>query len=282
MDNEVRKRMINRDAGPIVKFCIYVSLALFLCIAPSCTKAPEQPAAKTSTPPASEPGIPPTAPEKPADPGAPAVADQQKAAINDSPLVPIAIKLPKPLFIGTPQNIVLENLEKPLGKPRPPFLAPAGTSNVALGKRIASSDNSPIIGELECITDGNKDSSDGNYVQLGPGVQHITIDLGTRCEIYAIVVWHLHKQPVVFFDVIVQSADDANFIENANTLFNNDIDNSAGMGIGKNMHYTETNEGKLIDAKGIKARYVRLYSNGYSLEESNYYTEVEVYGRTIK
>lgn len=199
---------------------------------------------------------------------------------GDSPaLVPIPIVLPKPLFIGTPQNIVLKNLEKPLGKPRPPFLAPAGTINVAAGKRVTGSDKSPIIGELELITDGNKDSSDGNYVQFGPGVQYITIDLDRTCAVYAIVVWHLHKQPVVFFDVIVQTAEDENFIEKVQTLFNNDIDNSAGMGLGTDMHYTETNEGKLIDAKGVKARYIRLYSNGYSLEDTNYYTEIEVYGR---
>ncbi len=41
--------------------------------------------------------------------------------------VPIDIKLPKPMFVGTPQDTRVPNLEKPLGKARPPFLAPAGT-----------------------------------------------------------------------------------------------------------------------------------------------------------
>lgn len=66
------------------------------------------------------------------------------------------------------------------------------------------------------------------------------------------------------------------------TMFNNDIDNSAGLGVGNQMHYTETNEGKLIDTKGIKARYVRLYSNGNSVNDLNHYIEVEVYGRPVK
>lgn len=122
----------------------------------------------------------------------------------------IEIKLPKYLLIGTPQNIVVDHFEKPTGKPRAPFLAPAGTTNVALGKKVTSSDKAPIIGEIEFVNNGDKDSSDGHYLQLGPGVQYVTIDLGKLHNIYAIVVWHLHKQPVAFYDVIVQTADDVN------------------------------------------------------------------------
>ena len=48
------------------------------------------------------------------------------------------------------------------------------------------------------------------------------------------------------------------------------------------MHYLDTYEGKLIDARGVTARYVRLYSNGYvrgsAAGELNHYTEVEVHG----
>jgi hypothetical protein len=62
-------------------------------------------------------------------------------------------------------------------------------------------------------------------------------------------------------------------------VFNNDIDNSLALGKGNDMHYVETNEGKLIDAKGQKARYVRLWSNGNNAEDFNHYTEVEVYGK---
>jgi hypothetical protein len=199
-----------------------------------------------------------------------------------SRLLPLAITLPKPVFIDTPQDTRVKNLEKPLGKPRPPFLAPAGTTNRALGKPVSSSNEEPIIGEIEMITDGDKEASDGSYVELGPSVQQITIDLEATYEIYAIIIWHYHKQPHVYFDVVVQVADNADFITNVKTLFNNDIDNSAGLGIGKNMHYTETNEGKLIDTKGIIARYVRLYSNGNSVNDLNHYIEVEVYGKPVE
>jgi hypothetical protein len=47
------------------------------------------------------------------------------------------------------------------------------------------------------------------------------------------------------------------------------------------MNYVETYEGKLIDAKGVRARYVRLYSNGNSSNELNHYIEVEVFGTPV-
>lgn len=194
-------------------------------------------------------------------------------------LVPIEIELPKAMFVGTPTNMNIEKLEKPLGKPRPPFLAPAGVKNVALGKSVASTDDMPIIGEIELITDGDKDADEGYFVELGPFTQHITIDLEKAYEIYAVIVWHFHKQPRVYFDVVVQFADDADFTKNVRTIFNNDLDNSSGQGKGEDWHYVETAEGKLIDAKGEKAQFVRLYSKGNNSNDLNHYIEVAVYGK---
>ncbi|MCK4932784.1 MAG: hypothetical protein KAT01_11490, partial [Candidatus Aminicenantes bacterium] len=169
-------------------------------------------------------------------------AGPQTSQSSSEKLVPLEIELPKPMFIGTPQNIGVAKLEKPLGKPRPPFMAPVGTENVALGKPVASTDEEPIIGEIVMITDGDKEGMDGSFVELGPFEQHITIDLETRHEIYAIVMWHYHKQARVYFDVVVQAADDPDFITNVKVLFNNDHDNSSGLGVGDELHYVETAE----------------------------------------
>ncbi len=286
--------MMTKNFGSIVKICVCVLIVMSLCLIPSCKKseptekAPsEHPAPSTIQPVAAEPEEPAeTVAEVVAEEPAPAeVKEEAPAAPADTAgLVPIDIKLPKPMFVGTPTDTKVPNLEKPLGKARPPFLAPEGTTNVALGKPIASSDEEPIIGEIEMITDGDKEAADGSYVELGPFVQHVTIDLEAMHEIYAIVAWHYHKQARVYFDVVVQVADDADFITNVKTVFNNDIDNSAGLGVGKDMHYMETNEGKLIDvlAKGIKTRYVRLYSNGNTSNDLNHYIEVEVYGKPVQ
>jgi len=195
---------------------------------------------------------------------------------------PIPIELPKPMFEGTPQNLAVPNLQKPLGRPRDPFLAPAGVTNVARDKPVASSDEEPIIGELEQVTDGNKEGAEGNFVELGPGVQHVTIDLGAPHEIYAILFWHFHKQARAYLDVVVQVADDADFTQNVRTLFNNDQGNASGLGAGKDMNYVETAEGKLVDGKGSLARYVRLSSNGSNANDLNHYVEVEVFGRPAK
>lgn len=197
-------------------------------------------------------------------------------------LVPLTIKLPRPQFVGTPQDARTPNLEQPRGRPRPPFLAPPGTTNVALGKPVSASDRDPLYGSLDMVTDGDKETDDGSFIELGPKPQYITIDLGERCEIYAILVWHYHKLPRVYFDVVVQISDDKNFRTGVTTVFNNDRDNSLGLGAGTDLHYTETNEGKLIDSKGVQGRYVRLYSNGNTSDDLNHYIEVEVYGRPIR
>jgi len=80
----------------------------------------------------------------------------------------------------------------------------------------------------------------------------------------------------------VQVADDADFLQNVRTLYNNDHDNSAGKGVGKDLAYVEVNTGRLVDAKGEKARFVRLYSKGSTAAEMNHYIEVEVFGRAAK
>ena len=256
--------MTKKDFGSIVKVCVLVLLAMFLCFVPACKKSSPESADESSGKPSAE-----------ADTTATEIAPPAE-------MVPIEIELPKPMFVGTPQNTRVSNLEKPLGKPRPPFLAPAGTTNVALEKPVSSSDEEPIIGDIEMITDGDKEAADGSYVELGPFVQDVTIDLEAMHEIYAIIIWHYHKQARVYFDVVAQVADDPDFITNVRTLFNNDIDNSAGIGVGEDMHYTETNEGRLIDAKSVKARYVRLYSNGNTSNDLNHYIEVAVYGRPVE
>ena len=197
-------------------------------------------------------------------------------------LVPFEIELPQPKFVGTKENIRVANLEPVRTRPYPPFLAPAGTQNVALGKPVSSTDEEPIIGEIELITDGDKEAIDGSFVELGPFLQHVTIDLEGKYEIYAIAVWHYHQQPRAYLDVVVQVAQDRDFTAGVKTVFNNDRDNSAGLGVGKDIHYVETHYGKLIDAKAVRGRYVRLYSNGNSSDGQNHYIEVEVFGRPVK
>ena len=193
----------------------------------------------------------------------------------------VALKtdLPKPLFVGTPVPIKVPNLEPARAGKRPDFMVPTGTVNLAKGKKVTASDSDPVMGTLDLITDGDKEGDEGSWVELGPGKQWVQIDLGKDANIYAILVWHFHSQARVYFDVAVQVSDDPKFEKDVTTIFNADAANELGLGAGKDLAYIETYEGRLMDAKGMKGRYVRLYSKGNTTNKLNHYIEVEVFGK---
>jgi hypothetical protein len=193
--------------------------------------------------------------------------------------VVLKTQLPKPLFVGTPVPLNVPNLEPPTKGKRPDFMVPAGTINLAKNKKVTASDDNPDVGTLDMIVDGDKDGSEGSWVELGPGKQWVQIDLAKRANIYAILLWHFHSQARVYRDVAVQVSDDPTFRSGVTTIFNNDFHNELGLGAGRDLNYIETYQGKLIDAKGVKGRYVRLYSNGNTSNKLNHYIEVEVWGK---
>jgi hypothetical protein len=186
--------------------------------------------------------------------------------------VPLQTDLPKPLFVGTPVPIDVPNLEPKLTGKRPDFLVPAGTTNLARGEKVTASDNEPVVGTLDLVTDGDKEGDEGSWVELAPGKQWVQIDLEKPAEIAAILVWHFHSQERVYRDVVVQVSNDATFSQGVTTIY----DNSSA---GTDRPYIETYQGKLIDARGVKGRYVRLYSHGNTTDKMNHYIEVEVWGK---
>jgi hypothetical protein len=196
-------------------------------------------------------------------------------------------------------------LEKPYRSPTAPqksrqaFLVPEGTTFISRGAKVTSSDMEPIIGELAYVTDGDKDDR-LDFVELGPGLQWVQLDLGKSHALYAILVWHSYYPGDIYYgeysrerrmyeDVVVQISNDSAFKKDVTTVFNNDHDNSSGLGKGKDDTYIESCEGRWINPKGVKGRYVRLYSNGYKCGnrsddsmtrvDMNHYIEVEVYGK---
>jgi hypothetical protein len=199
------------------------------------------------------------------------------AAAEDQ--IPLPLKLPKPVFPGTPKDVPPGTVvEKSSGKPRPVPLVAKGTANLALGRKATSSAK-PFGGSLDLVTDGDKEARDDSAVELKPRLQWVQVDLGAPHPLSFILVWHFHGEPIICHDVVVQVSNDPAFVEGVTTLFNNDQDNSAGLGLGRDYEYFETYEGKLIAANGIKARYVRLHSNGSTHRDPlNRYTEVEVFG----
>lgn len=193
--------------------------------------------------------------------------------------VDLPLDLPKPAYKETPKNIPAGlKVEKPRVGPRPAFMVPKGVVNLALKKKVTSSESDPVIGSLDLITDGDKEATEGSYVELGRGVQWIKIDLEKEYPISAVVIWHYHGQARVYHSVVVQASSDPDFKKDVVTLFNNDDDNSCGQGVGTDIGYWEGFEGRIVDGKNTKARYVRLFSNGNTSDDDNHYTEVEVWG----
>ena len=181
------------------------------------------------------------------------------------------------------------NLEPPReGKPPPPVMVPEGGDQlISLDRPVTSSaGEKPLRGEWAQITDGDK-AGEQEYkdalVKYAQGVQWVQVDLQTSQLVHAICIWRYHEFPSVCRDVIIQLSDDVDFKEGVTTVFNNDHDNSAGLGKGEDKEYVEWHTGRAFPVPGIRARYVRAYSNGRypdfgELDPFNYCTEIEVYG----
>jgi hypothetical protein len=218
------------------------------------------------------------------------------------------------------QPAKFDRTQKPRQKSGEKFLVPQGTKLLSRGVKVTNDYDDPImdpiIGKLEMITDGNKEGNKeflGWYyeyvVELCPS-EWVQLDLGKSYALYAILVWHYYSPesydhrvqcphcdmdnawPREYQDVVVQISNDPAFKKDVITVFNNDHDNSSGLGKGKDDTYVETSEGRWINPKGVEGRYVRLYSRGYSslptkdskddpskYSPMNHYIEVEVYGK---
>jgi hypothetical protein len=190
---------------------------------------------------------------------------------------PLCTGMPPELIEGTPKPISLPNLV-PVPEKVPVFFVPQGTTLLSKGGKVTSSDDNPIIGTLDLITDGDKQAGEGYFVELLDGLQWVQIDLEKSAAIHAIWVWHYHSQRRAYHDVIVRISDDPEFKTGVTTVYNNDYDNSAKLGRASDNPYVESRYGLIVDGKGTTGRYVRLYSNGNSSNEMNHYIEVEVFG----
>ena len=215
--------------------------------------------------------------ETSADTAAPPAASAPAATPEENAVV-FEPEFPKAMFQGTPTEAKLPNLEKK-GEPVLSLEVAEGTELISEGATVTASDDLPTIGDLEQLTDGEKEGGDGYYVEFGPGKQWAQLDLGEAKQIEGITMWHWHKNERAYVDVIVQISDDPTFTEGVTTVFNNDHDNSSELGKGDDPAYLESNLGRVIDVNGVNGQHVRFYSNGNTSDSLNHYVEVEVYGK---
>ena len=190
---------------------------------------------------------------------------------------PLNLKLPAHTLKGTPEDLPSgPNIDPPSDKPPTPLQVPKGVVNVALGKPVTSN-IAPFLGDLKQVTDGKKEPFDDDAVEFKKGVVWVQIDLGKSHAIQAIAMWHDHRYVQVMHDVVLQVSDDPEFKSGVTTLYNNDTDNSSGLGVGTDREYFELEFGRAVACKGVKARYVRGYTKGGNLSALNCWQEMEVY-----
>ena len=186
--------------------------------------------------------------------------------------------LPKAYYGGTVISYWSPRLDTTLYPERKPLLAPKGTSVVSTGKPVTAS-AAPTVGELKQINDGNKEFGKTSLVELPEGTQWVQIDLEATHAIHAILLWHFHEGARVYFDVIGQVSDDPEFKTGVTSFYNNDFDNSSGLGQGEDKEYIDISDGRLFELKGKSGRYVRFLSRGNTANDFNNYVEIEVWGK---
>ncbi len=196
--------------------------------------------------------------------------------------VPLALDLPIHTLKGTPEDLPSGPNVEPLSDVAPtPIQVPKGVTNVAAGKPVTSSVR-PYLGELIRITDGKKEAIDDDAVEFRKGTHWVQVDLSQSFVIHAIAMWHDHRYVQAMHDVILQVSDDPEFKSGVTMLYNNDTDNSSGLGVGTDREYFEMQFGRVVATKGIKARYVRGYTRGSNQSVLNCWQEIEVYALPAK
>ena len=133
--------------------------------------------------------------------------------------------------------------------------------------------NGQTISGLSLITDGRSYNLQ-EYADLGDGLQSVVIDLGEVYDVDELRLWHYYADGRIYKDVVVDLSKDADFTE-YDTVYNNSVSLYGG-----DVEYAETTAGKdIVLDTPIKARYVRLWSNGSNVNVYNHYCGVEVFGK---
>ena len=105
-----------------------------------------------------------------------ALAAAMCAGAQEVEKVAIKIVLPEPKIVGTPKELKdKSNLEPDpgVGKLRPPIMVPKGYDKLLSYEKPATASDELVNGELEYLTDGDKERDPTSMVQLPGGLQWV-------------------------------------------------------------------------------------------------------------
>ncbi|WP_420871967.1 discoidin domain-containing protein [Cohnella rhizosphaerae] len=144
------------------------------------------------------------------------------------------------------------------------------TVNVALGKTVSTNGAVSGGGSVSVVTDGARGSSGYALISVADGPKWVQADLGQTYAISRINVLNdwggTSGVARTGRDHVVQLSNDPTFATGVTTVFNNDTDNSAGLGAGSDAAYQEPTDGtgkNIVLTTPVNARYVRSWANGH-------------------
>jgi hypothetical protein len=164
-----------------------------------------------------------------------------------------------------------------------------GEVNVALGAGSVTTNGVVTNGvRLELLTDGDRNRANYALISTADGPKYVQVDLGESFEITRINIANDYGLSYMrsMRGVVVQVSNDPNFASGVTTLFNNDADNSSGLGAGSDASYVEPTDGSGLDivpAVPVAARYMRYSAYGHvqygtgQIHLVNVPVEIEVY-----
>lgn len=143
---------------------------------------------------------------------------------------------------------------------------------------------------LSTVTDGNRSASEYALIATESTAKYIQLNLGEPHSITKVNILNDYnpEAPRTGKDLIVQLSNDPTFATGVTTIYNNDADNSAGLGAGTDAEYAEPPTGAGLTVtlgSPAAAQYVRYWANGHTRTQTNAYNamntpvEVEVYAQ---
>ncbi|WP_262680938.1 DUF5123 domain-containing protein [Paenibacillus sp. J5C2022] len=133
------------------------------------------------------------------------------------------------------------------------------------------------------LTDGSTASGTSVVGNTGYPIAYVQLDLGTFKDVSMFkMFFQASSHLYTYKDLAIQVSETADFYD-AFTIYNNDEDNSIGLGYGEDEEFIATPSGTTIMMAPKKARYIRFWVGGYESGDGvasplTYIKELEVYG----